>query len=85
MKKFVMLIIALALIVPAHWAWSATPQKGGSLIIAVGDEPPGLDPTASASAAIDRVVYSNIMEGLVKVDRDGQFVHAISHRRRGRA
>jgi peptide/nickel transport system substrate-binding protein len=78
MKKFILLIIALALIVPAHWAWSATPQKGGSLIISVGDEPPGLDPTASASAAIDRVVYSNIMEGLIKVDRNGQFVPGLA-------
>ena len=78
MKKLVLMIIVLALIVPAHWAWSATPQKGGSLIISVGDEPPGLDPTASASAAIDRVVYSNIMEGLIKVDRNGQFVPGLA-------
>jgi len=56
----------------------AGPQKGGSLIICVGDEPPGLDPTASASAAIDRVVYANIMEGLVKVDRNGQFVPGLA-------
>ena len=50
MKKLVLLLFVLALIVPAGWASAATPQKGGSLIIAVGDEPPGLDPTASASA-----------------------------------
>jgi peptide/nickel transport system substrate-binding protein len=78
MKKFVFLLCALALIVPAHWAFAATPQKGGSLTICVGDEPPGLDPTASASAAIDRVVYANIMEGLVKVDRNGQFVPGLA-------
>ena len=78
MKKLVLLLIAMALIVPASWASAATPQKGGSLIIAVGDEPPGLDPTASASAAIDRVVYANIMEGLVKVDRNGQFVPGLA-------
>ncbi|MBE9542897.1 MAG: hypothetical protein IMF02_00270, partial [Proteobacteria bacterium] len=56
----------------------AAPLKGGSMIIAVGDEPPGLDPTASASAAIDRVVYANIMEGLIKVDRSGQFVPGLA-------
>jgi peptide/nickel transport system substrate-binding protein len=44
----------------------------------VGDEPPGLDPTASASAAIDRVVYSNIFEGLVKVDRTGKLVPGLA-------
>ena len=78
MKKLVLLLFALALIYPAGWAAAAAPQKGGSLIIAVGDEPPGLDPTASASAAIDRVVYANIMEGLVKVDCNGQFVHGLA-------
>ena len=78
MKKLVLLLFALALIYPASWAAAAAPQKGGSLIIAVGDEPPGLDPTASASAAIDRVVYANIMEGLVKVDRNGQFVPGLA-------
>ena len=78
MKKLVLLLFALALIYPAGWAAAAAPQKGGSLIIAVGDEPPGLDPTASASAAIDRVVYANIMEGLVKVDRNGQFVPGLA-------
>ena len=78
MKKIVFLLCALALIVPAHWVFAATPQKGGSLTISVSDEPPGLDPTASASAAIDRVVYANIMEGLVKVDRNGQFVPGLA-------
>ena len=78
MKKIVLLLFALALIFPTAWAAAAAPQKGGSLIIAVGDEPPGLDPTASASAAIDRVVYANIMEGLVKVDRNGQFVPGLA-------
>ena len=78
MKKLVLVLFVLALIFPAGWAAADTPQKGGSLIIAVGDEPPGLDPTASASAAIDRVVYANIMEGLVKVDRNGQFVPGLA-------
>jgi len=78
MKKLVLMLIALALIVPAQWASAATPKKGGSLVLCVGDEPPGLDPTASASAAIDRVVYANIMEGLVKVDRNGKFVPGLA-------
>ena len=78
MKKFLLILLVLAIMAPIPGAWAATPQKGGSLIIAVGDEPPGLDPTASASAAIDRVVYSNIMEGLIKVDRNGQFVPGLA-------
>jgi ABC-type transport system substrate-binding protein len=57
----------------------AGPQRGGSLVLCVGDEPPGLDPTASASAAIDRVIYANIMEGLIKVDRNGKFVPGLAN------
>ena len=80
MKKVLLVTLALALMVPAGWASAAKPQKGGSMIICVGDEPPGLDPTASASAAIDRVVYANIMEGLIKVDRNGRFIPGLATR-----
>lgn len=34
-------------------------------------EPPVLDPTAGAAAAIDEITYSNIFEGLVKFGEDG--------------
>lgn len=34
-------------------------------------EPPHLDPTAGAAAAIDEVVYANVFEGLTRIDRDG--------------
>ena len=78
MKKVVFILLVLALTVPANLALAASPQKGGNLTICVGDEPPGLDPTASASAAIDRVVYANIYEGLIKVDRTGQFVPGLA-------
>ena len=61
MRKLIFIILAVALIIPINPVMAATPVKGGNLVLCVGDEPPGLDPTASASAAIDRVVYSNIM------------------------
>ncbi len=54
------------------------PVYGGSLTIAQGVEPPGLDPTTATSAAIPRVVYSNVLEGLVKIDRDGKIVPALA-------
>lgn len=41
------------------------------LVIAMVLEPPHLDPTAGAAAAIDEVVYANLFEGLVRIDRDG--------------
>ena len=34
-------------------------------------QPPHLDPTAGAPAAIDEVVYSNVFEGLTRIDRNG--------------
>jgi len=35
-------------------------------------EPPNLDPTSGAAAAIDEVVYGNIFEGLVRIDERGE-------------
>jgi peptide/nickel transport system substrate-binding protein len=78
MRKLLFIILILAFILPFNPVFAATPVKGGSLVLCVGDEPPGLDPTASASAAIDRVVYANIMEGLIKVDRNGKFVPGLA-------
>ena len=34
-------------------------------------EPPNLDPTGGAAAAIDEVVYANIFEGLTRFGPDG--------------
>jgi len=34
-------------------------------------EPPHLDPTAGAAAAIDEVVYANLFEGLTRIDQNG--------------
>ena len=80
MKKALLLGLMIALMAPAAWAAGETPKKGGNLTICVADEPPGLDPTASASAAIDRVVYANIFEGLAKVDRTGKYVPGLALR-----
>jgi len=78
MKKLLLISMILALIVPVNWASAATPQKGGNLVVCQPAEPPGLDPTANTAAAIDRVVYANIYEGLVKVDRNGQFIPGLA-------
>ena len=41
-------------------------------------EPPHLDPTAGAAAAIDEVVYANVMEGLTRIDREGAVQPALA-------
>ena len=70
MKKALLLGLVIVLMAPAAWAAGETPKKGGNLTICVADEPPGLDPTASASAAIDRVVYASTIADAL---RYGQF------------
>lgn len=42
------------------------------LVVGVVLEPPHLDPTAGAAAAIDEVVYANLFEGLTRIDEKGQ-------------
>ena len=79
MKRFFLISLAcLTLTLLAPMAYAQKPVYGGSLIIAQGVEPPGLDPTTATSAAIPRVVYSNVLEGLVRIDRDGQIVPALA-------
>lgn len=41
-------------------------------------EPPGLDPTAEAAAAVDEVVYANIFEGLTRIGPDGSLLPALA-------
>ncbi len=43
----------------------------GRIRIGMVLEPPHLDPTAGAAAAIDEVVYANVFEGLTRIDRNG--------------
>ena len=41
-------------------------------------EPPNLDPTAGAAAAIDEVVYANVYEGLTRFAPDGSVLPALA-------
>lgn len=54
------------------------PVYGGTLQIALPAEPPGLDPTTNTAAVIDRVVYNNVYEGLVKMSRTGEIVPGVA-------
>ncbi|HEY0213135.1 MAG TPA: ABC transporter substrate-binding protein [Paenirhodobacter sp.] len=41
-------------------------------------EPPNLDPTSGAAAAIDEVVYANVFEGLTRFSPDGAILPALA-------
>jgi len=49
-----------------------------TLAIGIGLEPPNLDPTSGAAAAVDEVVYANVFEGLTRIDRDGRVRPALA-------
>jgi len=51
---------------------AAPPPRQRDLVrVGLTLEPPNLDPTAGAAAAIDEVVYANVFEGLTRVVADG--------------
>ncbi|MGE5766400.1 MAG: ABC transporter substrate-binding protein, partial [Bacteroidota bacterium] len=61
-------------------AASAAAAAKDSLVLAMVLEPPHLDPTAGAAAAIDEVVYANVFEGLTRIDRNGAVQPALAER-----
>jgi peptide/nickel transport system substrate-binding protein len=80
MRRFlpVILIGVIVLFIPMIASAQQKPVYGGSLTIAQGVEPPGLDPSTGVSTAIPRVVYSNVLEGLLKIDRKGRVMNALA-------
>lgn len=76
MKKVWLFLLIMALVMPASAALAI--KTGGTLTITQTAEPPGLDPLSNTAAAIDRVTYSNLMEGLIKVAGDGALVPCLA-------
>jgi peptide/nickel transport system substrate-binding protein len=48
------------------------------LVIGIALEPPNLDPTAGAAAAIDEVTYANLFEGLTRINESGEVEPALA-------
>ncbi len=57
---------------------SAALAQQTDISIGMGLEPPNLDPTAGAAAAIDEVVYANVFEGLTRFGPDGAILPALA-------
>ena len=59
---------------------AAAPAQAARMdaIIGMQLEPPNLDPTGGAAAAIDEVVYANLFEGLTRFSSDGSILPALA-------
>lgn len=75
MKTLALSIAAMAL---AGSLWAPSAAKAADVTIGMQLEPPMLDPTAGAAAAIDEVVYANVFEGLVRFAEDGSIRPALA-------
>jgi peptide/nickel transport system substrate-binding protein len=63
-------------------AMAGTPALAAKDTVVLGMvlEPPHLDPTAGAAAAIDEVTYHNVFEGLTRIDRTGAVQPALAEK-----
>ncbi len=68
-------IVAIGALVVSR-PWESTQRD--SLVLGMPLEPPHLDPTAGAAAAIDEVVYANVFEGLTRIDESGAVQKALA-------
>ena len=66
-------LITVAVLLAMALAGPAQAQRK-DLVIGMSLEPPHLDPTASAAAAMDEITYHNVFEGLTRIDSQGKVV-----------
>lgn len=77
-KRILLLAALLGLSLAPALAQDPAPTAGGEVTVAITADPPGWDPTISTSQEIARVVYHNVYEGLVRLDRTGAIVPALA-------
>ena len=68
--KYLKTLLGAAAIVLATSAGSYAART--DLVLGLVLEPPHLDPTAGAAAAIDEIVYANVFQGLTRIGSEGQ-------------
>ncbi|ESX50296.1 ABC transporter substrate-binding protein [Mesorhizobium sp. C416B] len=68
MKLWKTILAAAVLALAGSQAFAARTD----LVIGITLEPPHLDPTAGAAAAIDEVLYANVFEGLTRIGPNGE-------------
>jgi len=65
---------ALALVLSAGTAFATNTEISIGMVL----EPPNLNPTGGAAAAIDEVVYANVFEGLTRFASDGAVIPGLA-------
>ncbi|WP_159586015.1 ABC transporter substrate-binding protein [Chelativorans xinjiangense] len=75
MKTFATMLGAAAVLLASG---SAALSARTDLVVGVVLEPPHLDPTAGAAAAIDEIVYANVFEGLTRIGPSGEVEPALA-------
>lgn len=74
------LVAGLLLATASVFVAPALAQQRTDLVVGMQLEPPHLDPTAGAAAAIKEVTYANLYEGLTRIDADGNVVFGLAER-----
>ncbi len=70
--------LTLALAVGLSLLGAAAQAARSDIVVGLQLEPPTLDPTSGAAAAIDEVVYANVFEGLTRFGPDGEVLPALA-------
>lgn len=70
------LLVGLMVLAPGYSA-AAAPSRD-RLVLGLPLEPPNLDPTSGAAAAVDEVVYGNVFEGLTRLTQNGAVAPALA-------
>ncbi len=80
-KQYLALLVIPAITMvftTSHGQGTPAPVKGGTLTVAMNVEPAALDPTQVAGAEIQRMIYQNVLEGLLGIDEKGRVVPALA-------
>ena len=80
MMARMLVIVLTAVLALGGIAGAAAAQAPARLIVQATAEPPGLDMTATPATATSGIVFYNVQESLVKVDRHGKLVPSLAER-----
>jgi len=80
MNRRIVVAMLCAVLLLAGAGGETPAQSPGRLIVQSQTEPPGLDMTATPATATSGIVFYNVQESLVKVDRHGKLVPSLAER-----